>query len=78
MCFYNFVLSLERCDNNEHVDISINNVVGIEEGNWGVNFAKYYFVIPKQKSLDALAFEEKLDKEKSEIEFDKRRLIVKL
>lgn len=77
-CFYNFVLSLEKCDTKELVDISINNVVGIEEGKCGINFSKYYFVIPKQESLDTLAFEEKLGKDKSDIEYDKRRLIVNL
>lgn len=75
-CIYNFILSLEKYDTKELVDISINNVVGIETGNCGENFSKYYFVIPKQESLDTLAFEEKLGKDKSEIEYDKRRIII--
>lgn len=75
--FYDFVLSLEKIDTGELVDIVINNVVGIQEGNWGEDFSKYYFVIPKQESLDELAFAEKIGKEKSEVEYDKRRIIVR-
>lgn len=75
-CFYNFDLLLEKCNTKEPINIHINNVVGIEEGNRGVDFAKYYFVIPTQKSLDKLAFEEKFGIERSEIEYDKRRIIV--
>lgn len=75
-CIYNFILSLEKYDTKELVNISINNVVGIEEGNFGENYSKYYFVIPKQESLDTLAYEEKLDKDKSEIEYDIRRITI--
>lgn len=75
--FYDFVLSLEKMDTGELVDIVINNVVGIQEGNWGKNFSKYYFLIPKQESLDELAFAEKIGKEKPEAEYDKRRIIVR-
>lgn len=75
-CFYSFIFILERCDIKENVDISINNVVGIEEGNWETNFSKYYFVILKQSSLDTLAFEEKLGKDISEVKYDKRRIII--
>lgn len=75
-CLYNFVITLEKFDTNECEDIQINNVVGIQEGNMGDNFSKYYFVIPTQDSLDKLAFEEKLEKEKSEIEYDKRRIVI--
>lgn len=75
-CMYNFILLLEKYDAKELVNISINNVVGIEEGNFGENYSKYYFVIPKQESLDTLAYEEKLDKDKSEIEYDMRRITI--
>ena len=75
-CIYNFILLLEKYDTKELVNISINNVVGIEEGNFGENYSKYYFVIPKQESLDTLAYEEKLDKDKSEIEYDMRQITI--
>ena len=75
-CIYNFTLSLEKYDTKERMDIYINNVVGIDKGNYGENFSKYYFVIPKQNSLDNLAFEEKLGKEKSVIEYDERRIVI--
>lgn len=75
--FYDFVLSLEKINTGELVDIVINNVVGIQEGNWGEDFSKYYFVIPQQESLDELAFAEKIGKEKSEPEYDKRRIIIR-
>lgn len=74
---YDFVLSVEKIDTGELVDIVINNVVGIQEGNWGEDFSKYYFVIPQQESLDGLAFAEKLGKEKSEVEYDERRIIIR-
>lgn len=46
---------------------------------WGLDSPEQlHFVIPKQESLDTLAFEEKLGKGKSDIEYDKRRLIVNL
>lgn len=77
-CFYNFVITLDRIDKKENVDIYINSVVGIEEGTMGADFSKYYFVIPKQESLETLAFEEKIGKEKSEIEYNKHRIIINL
>ncbi len=67
---------MEKYDTKERVDIYINNVVGIDKGNCRENFSKYYFVIPKQNSLDNLAFEEKLGKEKSVIEYDERRIVI--
>ena len=77
-CFFNFIITLEKCDTKESVDIAINNVVGIQAGNFGTNFSKYYFVIPTQNSLDTLAFEEKIGKRISEIEYDRRRVIINM
>lgn len=44
----------------------------------GLDFSKYYFVIPMQESLDKLAYEEKLGKERSEIKYFMRRIIIHL
>jgi hypothetical protein len=75
-CFYDFVLTLEECNTNRLVKIFIHNVVGIQEGTNGKKFAKYYFVIPKQESLDTLAFEEKIGKERTKVEYDRQRVII--
>ncbi len=58
-CFCNFVLHLVKCDTNEETKIQINDVVGIELGNSGENFSKYYFVIPEHESLERAFFKEK-------------------
>lgn len=75
-CFYDFILTLEECNTNRLVKIFIHNVVGIQEGTNGKKFAKYYFVIPKQESLDTLAFEEKIDKKRSKVEYDRQRITI--
>ena len=77
-CLYNFTLTLEKYDTNELIEIQINNVVGIQQGCMGLDFSKYYFVIPMQESLDKLAYEEKLGKERSEIKYFMRRIIIHL
>ena len=75
----NFLIIIqEKYDTNELIEIQINNVVGIQQGCMGLDFSKYYFVIPMQESLDKLAYEEKLGKERSEIKYFMRRIIIHL
>lgn len=75
-CLFDFKLILEKINTNEIVKMPIKNVVGIESGNLGEKFAKYYFVIPRQDSLETLAYEEKFKKDKSKIEYNRRRIMI--
>ncbi len=75
-CLFDFKLILEKINTNEIVKMPIKNVVGIESGNLGEKFAKYYFVIPRQDSLETLAYEEKFKKDKSKIEYNRRRITI--
>lgn len=75
-CLFDFKLILEKINTNEIVNMSIKNVVGVESGNLGEKFAKYYFVIPRQDSLETLAYEEKFKKDKSKIEYNRRRITI--
>ena len=77
-CLYNFVLHLVKCDTNEETKIQINDVVGIEPGNLGADFSKYYFVIPERESLERAFFKEKMGEDKCDINFDKHGITISI